>query len=66
MKWTMGITQWCLPGNRDYTLRLAKQLGFDAVQLDQVLEPVPFRMRAIMNIRLRRFVLPANRQHHMV
>ena len=34
MKWTMGITQWCLPGNRDYTLRLAKQLGFDAVQLE--------------------------------
>lgn len=34
MKWTMGITQWSLPGNRDYTLRLAKQLGFDAVQLE--------------------------------
>ncbi len=34
MKWTMGITQWCMPGNGDYTLRLAKQLGFDAVQLE--------------------------------
>ncbi len=34
MKWTMGITQWSMPGNRDYTLRLAKQLGFDAVQLE--------------------------------
>lgn len=34
MQWTMGITQWCLPGNYDYTLRLAKQLKFDAVQLE--------------------------------
>ena len=34
MAWTMGITQWCLPGNSAYTLRLAKQLGFDAVQLE--------------------------------
>ena len=32
--WTMGIPQWCLPGNYGYTLRLAKQLGFDAVQLE--------------------------------
>lgn len=32
--WTMGITQWCLPGGRAYTLALAKQLGFDAVQLE--------------------------------
>ena len=34
MAWTMGIAQWCLPGNYGYTLRLAKQLGFDAVQLE--------------------------------
>ncbi len=34
MKWTIGITQWSMPGSRDYTLRLAKQLGFDAVQLE--------------------------------
>lgn len=32
--WTMGITQWCLPGGGSYTLQLAKQLGFDAVQLE--------------------------------
>ncbi len=32
--WTMGITQWSLPGNHGYTLPLAKQLGFDAVQLE--------------------------------
>jgi len=32
--WTMGIAQWCLPGNHGYTLQLAKQLGFDAVQLE--------------------------------
>lgn len=32
--WTMGIAQWCLPGNHGYTLELAKQLGFDAVQLE--------------------------------
>jgi len=32
--WTMGITQWNLPGNRAYTMQLAKQLGFDAVQLE--------------------------------
>lgn len=32
--WTMGITQWSLPGNHAYTLSLAKQLGFDAVQLE--------------------------------
>ena len=32
--WTMGITQWSLPGNGAYTLRLAKQLGFGAVQLE--------------------------------
>ena len=32
--WTFGITQWCLPGNNDCTLPLAKALGFDAVQLD--------------------------------
>lgn len=32
--WTMGITQWCLPGKGGYTLQLAKQLGFDAVQLE--------------------------------
>ena len=31
--WTIGITQWSLPGNAAYTLPLAKQLGFDAVQL---------------------------------
>ena len=30
----MGIAQWCLPGNPAYTLQLAKQLGFDAVQLE--------------------------------
>ena len=30
----MGITQWCLPGHGDDILRLAKQLGFDAVQLE--------------------------------
>ena len=30
----MGIAQWCFPGNYGYTLRLAKQLGFDAVQLE--------------------------------
>lgn len=34
MAWTMGIAQWCLPGNYGYTLRLAKQLGLDAVQLE--------------------------------
>lgn len=34
MAWTMGIAQWCLPGNDGYTLHLAKQLGFDAVQLE--------------------------------
>jgi len=32
--WTLGITQWSLPGNHGYTLQLAKQLGFDAVQLE--------------------------------
>lgn len=32
--WTLGIAQWCLPGNHAYTLQLAKQLGFDAVQLE--------------------------------
>ena len=32
--WTIGIAQWCLPGNHSYTLKLAKQLGFDAVQLE--------------------------------
>ncbi len=32
--WTIGIAQWCLPGNHGYTLQLAKQLGFDAVQLE--------------------------------
>ncbi|MBO5502575.1 MAG: sugar phosphate isomerase/epimerase, partial [Clostridia bacterium] len=32
--WTLGITQWSLPGNHGYTLALAKQLGFDAVQLE--------------------------------
>ena len=32
--WTMGITQWSLPGNAAYTLHLASQLGFDAVQLE--------------------------------
>lgn len=32
--WTMGITQWSLPGNAAYSLQLAKQLGFDAVQLE--------------------------------
>ena len=32
--WTIGITQWSLPGNAAYTLPLAKQLGFDAVQLE--------------------------------
>ncbi len=30
----LGIAQWCLPGNHGYTLQLAKQLGFDAVQLE--------------------------------
>lgn len=30
----MGIAQWCLPGNHGYTLQLARQLGFDAVQLE--------------------------------
>jgi sugar phosphate isomerase/epimerase len=32
--WKLGITQWSLPGNHAYTLQLAKQLGFDAVQLE--------------------------------
>ena len=32
--WTLGITQWSLPGNAAYTLQLASQLGFDAVQLE--------------------------------
>lgn len=32
--WTLGITQWSLPGNHGYSLPLAKQLGFDAVQLE--------------------------------
>lgn len=32
--WSFGITQWSLPGNPAYTLPLAKQLGFDGVQLD--------------------------------
>ncbi len=32
--WTIGITQWSLPDNHGYTLQLAKQLGFDAVQLE--------------------------------
>lgn len=30
----IGITRWCLPGNYDFTLKLAKKLGFSAVQLD--------------------------------
>jgi sugar phosphate isomerase/epimerase len=34
MVWTIGITQWSLPGNAAYTLQLARQLGFDAVQLE--------------------------------
>lgn len=32
--WTIGITQWSLPDSHGYTLQLAKQLGFDAVQLE--------------------------------
>lgn len=32
--WTIGITQWSLPGNAAYSLQLARQLGFDAVQLE--------------------------------
>lgn len=32
--WTLGMTQWCLPGNNSYTLALSKAAGFDAVQLD--------------------------------
>lgn len=32
--WTMGITAWSLPGNAAYSLALAKQLGFDALQLE--------------------------------
>ncbi len=30
----IGITQWCIPGNNGYSLRLAKQLGINAVQLE--------------------------------
>ena len=34
MNYKLGITQWCLPGNYDFTLKIAKELGFDAVQLE--------------------------------
>ena len=34
MSYKLGITQWCLPGNYDFTLKMAKQLGFDAVSLE--------------------------------